>query len=509
MSAQMTPSSFSYSITDVPDLDQQWQDLPNNGEMYCVPASAMNWLHYMAQHGMPRAVLINSETNPLVILMNLSMMAAYMKTDPIDGTNSGDALYGLVDYLDDVAVPALVTATGARDAGSLTFGQLQSAAMMRGFVFFSKGRYEKSGGTLNRTGGHAMSMVGLEIHGSEARIEFRDPGDDETRLTTQSARDRAHRHLRMETQNLEGEEVRLPRWGNDTSPYAFIDKFKTILPLFIITSPTDSFAFASQQELTIHKASFESDSTETKKISTPFNGELLDLAISPSATSAAMIASGENALWTLDLARDTWTKTVTSSQPEMLTYGGRDRRLFVVQGKEVRSFDGLGKPMDKLNTGVEIGAISYDQKNNRLILAAPANKRLLALDPKLKLLEDTEAPDVPGTGRLAMSVNGRDGTIVLSRADNPDVATLRWHSTGARATGKFRLMADGRTSGAHVDLKGRLIAAENGKIANFDSDGNRRRNAWFEGLSAGRLVKMARSSHNFDPIRSQRKEWKN
>ncbi len=50
-------ASFTYTITNVPDFDQRWNSLPNKGSMYCVPASATNWIHYIAKHGWPLATI--------------------------------------------------------------------------------------------------------------------------------------------------------------------------------------------------------------------------------------------------------------------------------------------------------------------------------------------------------------------------------------------------------------------------------------------------------------------
>jgi hypothetical protein len=98
------------------------------------------------------------------------------------------------------------------------------------------------------------------------------------------------------------------------------------------------------------------------KFMLPFDRDLVDLAIHPGTPSASMIARGSNAIWTLDLARGSWSKTARVSSPHLLTYGGRDRRLFVVRGTEILSFDEADKPLDKLDTGVAIEAISYDRR---------------------------------------------------------------------------------------------------------------------------------------------------
>src|SRR5262245_19758186 len=95
--------SFKYTISGVPDLDQEWNDLPNKGKMYCVPTAAMNWMYYMAKHGRPGALRFpNSDTsNAFCDTMNIAWMGSYMDTDSQDGTSSDGAVNGLGDWLDD------------------------------------------------------------------------------------------------------------------------------------------------------------------------------------------------------------------------------------------------------------------------------------------------------------------------------------------------------------------------------------------------------------------------
>jgi hypothetical protein len=247
----------------------------------------------------------------------------------------------------------------------------------------------------------------------------------------------------------------------------------------------------------------------TKQFSLPVNRDLLDLAIHPSLPQATVIARDSGEIWTLDLAEGTWSKLATVDAPQLLTYGGRDHRLFVAQGREILAFDKAGKPLGKLDAGAAVDAMSYDQKHDRLIVAAATPKRLLSVASGLKVLGDIEAPNVPGTERLALSVNGHDGTIVLARGNSPEAATLRWHESGAFAVGHFQLLAQGPTAAAHINRNGQLFVSEAGKIATFDTDGNRISGSPLDGLQAGPLLKVARSSHNLDEARSRRKEWMN
>ena len=88
-------------------------------------------------------------------------------------------------------------------------------------------------------------------------------------------------------------------------------------------------------------------------------------------------------------------------------------------------------------------------------------------------------------------------------------ATIRWYEAGALAVGRFLLLAQGPTAAAHVNRKGQLFVSEAGKVATFDTDGNRIPDSILNGLQAGPLLKVAQSSHSLDEAHSRRKEWMN
>src|SRR5688572_29400453 len=53
-------ANFDYELCTVPDFDQRRGQtpfgspgLPNNGNWYCVPTSAVDWMAYIANHGYP------------------------------------------------------------------------------------------------------------------------------------------------------------------------------------------------------------------------------------------------------------------------------------------------------------------------------------------------------------------------------------------------------------------------------------------------------------------------
>jgi hypothetical protein len=497
--------SFKYTITGVPDLDQEWNTLPGLGKNYCVPTSAMNWLYYMAKHGQPGALKFqNSDTsNAVGVWTNLIFMGSYMDTDT-GGTSGDDAVDGLVDWLDEQNLPSVVFAECAFDCGDITFGDLEAwtTPPLNGMTVVLRGSFKKSGDEWERTGGHAMTMVGFDKSGSTATITVHNPADDNSNLNTQSAKINQTETLTSEKRNLYGY-VNVLRWGTSTDPFQFIEGVLLILPLFAITNPTAKTVIK-------HTSSASSNAFDSQEYRLPFEGELLDVAIHPLLPTASFIGRGSNDVWALDFRDGSWTKTVSVPSPERLTFGGRDRRLFVLHGGEISGFDKTGKPLGQIRVvegeGGAIDAMSYDAKNDRLIVAPSSSTRLISVSPALKLLGETQAPEIPGAGRRVLSVNGRDGTIVLSRAGTNKAATLRWHETGAIASGSFHMLGE-VPNAVHVDRRGHLYASENGKIATFDMDGNRAK-SFLDGLPGGPILKVARSSHNFDPVRSRRKAWK-
>jgi hypothetical protein len=493
--------AFNYIIHGVSDVDQRWDILPGNGAMYCVPASATNWMYYYAAHGRPSALMFPTSL-PNHVQSNVMWMGSYMNTDGEDGTGWSDGIDGLDDWLHDHNVPAIVFCGRAPDNDNVTYAIIRNWLKLGANIDVAMGRYALDDGEFERKSAHRMTLVSLKrTDAGDITIGVHDPLQDEGNLNSQSSTQLKHSSLKEETRNLEGDVVKVLRWGSTTDPYRFIDGWMAILPAFAVTNLTAG-------ALTTYTADLETGKIKTAELALPFRGDLGDLALNLSTPQVAVVAKGSGDVWTLDLAEGTWTKVPGVSSARVMAYGGRNQRLFVVRGSEIVSLDEAGSQLGVLDLGVAIDGISYDSQNDRLVVASSASKRLFAVAPKLQILGQVESPTVPGTGRLSLSVNGRDSTIVLTREGSAEAATVRWHSTGALVTSRFHLLAQGVTSAAHVNRKGRLFVNEAGNLATFDMDGNRLTGSIMDGLKLGPLFKVARSGHNLDEARSGKKAWK-
>jgi hypothetical protein len=492
--------SFNYFLNGVADLDQKWDALPNNGNMYCVPTAAMNWIYFYAARGISSTPF--GTTNPTQIPFNIGRMGNLMDTDAQDGTGFSDAIDGLLDWLSARGPWAVVRSARASDNNNITYKRLRNLLKLGANVMVMRGRYEKDGDEFERIGGHALSVVGLtRTDANLITISVHDPNNGSSNIT-QAATQVKQEVLTEMRRNIDGDHVTILRWGADSvkPPYLCLDGIIAILPMMGVSNVVAN-------AVTVYRSNFTDSTVATQQFPTPFSGGISELVLDPSGCGLSVIAQNDGQVWTLDLAEGTWVQLANVLGASALAYGSRRERLYVVQDRQVSAFDDTGTLTGKLDMGASVDALSYDQKGDRMI-ALVGGKRLTSFDSALKLQGQIDAPAVLGSGRLNLSVNSRDQTISIARHGNAEVATLRWRDTNV-VNGRFKLLADAAVSGAHVNRQGDIYVSEGGKIATFDKDGVRIANAPFTGLASGPLLKISRSSNAIDPVRSQKKGWKN
>lgn len=493
--------SFNYFLNGVADLDQKWDALPNNGNMYCVPTAAMNWIYFYAARGMSSTPF--GTTNPAQIPFNIGRMGNLMDTDAQDGTSFSDAIDGLLDWLSARGPWGVVRSARASDNNNITYKRLRNLLQLGANVMVMRGRYEKDGDEFERIGGHALSVVGLtRTDQNLITISVHDPNNGSSN-TSQAATQVKQEVLTEMRRNIDGDHVTILRWGSGSvnPPYLCLDGVIAILPMMAASN-------VSANAVTVYRSNFTDNTVATQQYPTPFQGGVSELVLDPSGCALSVIARDDGQVWTLDLAEGTWLQLANVRAATALAYGSRRERLYVVQDRQISAFDDAGALTGKLDLDASVDALSYDQKGDRMIAVVAGGKRLTSFDSAFKLQAQIDAPVVLGSGRLNLSVNSRDQTISLARHGNAEVASLRWREANV-VSGRFKLLADGAVSGAHVNRKGDIYVSEGGKIATFDQDGVRIANAPFSGLPSGPLLKISRSSNPIDPVRSQKKGWKN
>lgn len=494
--------AFSYRINDVPDLDQRWNALSGNGANHCVPASCMNWMYHLEATAFPNTLpMPRTVPAALHVPFNISAMGGYMDTDPDSGTNHSDGVDGLCDWLGDQGIPAFVYARSAGDGDHVTYRRIRNHLKNGAHLVVKMGRYHREDGEFIRDSGHAMSLVRLNRQNTGAiEITTHDPAqDDGNRAAQTPPGDTRVAGLTESVRNIEGDHLKLLRWGTATRPFRFIDGYTAILPFTAVTQ-------RSADALTTHVVDLGTGSVTSTDIALPFSGLARDLAISASGSSIAAIAQDTGEAWMFDRETQTWARLAKTTAATRLTFGGRDERLFVAAGRRVSGFNDAGDPLGHLELQADVDAMTFDPRSGALLVASEQERRLFEVTRSLQLGSHEEMPEVPGGGRLTLSAHGPDGELVLSREGSPVLTTARLRS--GQSPRRVRLRAAASPSAAHADRRGRVLVSDHGRIAAFNLHGQRVRGSVFDGLPAGPLLKVTRTVNDHDRTRLDRPAWR-
>ena len=186
-SAWISSTQFVYRIEYVPDFDQRRNTLPSNGSNYCVPTSFLNWGGYVARRGFPNQLPGSPPWNYTTISLNLFLLGAAMQTDPDGGTGPATATPAANSFFGGRAF--VVVTTGNNSNGYPRLNNLAAQAVNGALVVPRVGWYNESNfPIINRTGGHAVSLVRAQRAGSSQIFGIRDPAWESVQnLSTQSA----------------------------------------------------------------------------------------------------------------------------------------------------------------------------------------------------------------------------------------------------------------------------------------------------------------------------------
>jgi hypothetical protein len=289
-----------YRICNVPDIDQRRADngivagLPNEGKMYCIPTSGMNWLAYIANHGYPQYFPgpgnwgpepYPAEPHYHKMTSALKLLGFMMSTDQNDGTYLGPAKSALEVVLN----PFLFVVSGYETTASYSprFSILAHAAVDGSLImpgvgwyvnwvdlpqqikdFLASHGFPTSG--YFRNGGHMMSLVSAAINGSAAYIGVHDPATDKRNLVQQSSLEMKTYAVQAVTDHFDFDSRTQDRLIGLGSNQGFLDYYIAIRPLVALTS----------------------DGSLIKPIKATSTFQAIDLAGLPGAGGGGFVAAG-------------------------------------------------------------------------------------------------------------------------------------------------------------------------------------------------------------------------
>jgi len=509
----VSSSHYTAGFTQVPDLDQRRDDLPNDGAMYCVPTTALNWLAYIANHGYPfirpgdaaqahwHSPAIYDEVTGHLLLMGL-----LMGTDAVDGTSGNGALAGYRSWLRQTDSEFFITIHNVWLGGGATTPSFDRIAQwvnqgvpVAGVV----GWYDENGITLTRDGGHVFSVVGVERNGGERRLTMHDPADDWD-LDEQSAPTPITMAIEAELRIVLGLPLLIDKVVDYGSGY--IDAYLAIRPIAGLATSSNGTQLVLAKPLPLD---FD-PSPVLDVIARGLGARIADVAHCPVSPCSYLITRpapgvASSKLWRFDPLTRRYTDLADLDDG---TFVELDRfgRIHVLDGRTIRCLE--VDPEDRVREVASVvppapcDALAIDDLSDRLLALCDGSVRPFAV-ADLGALPAVQVPaGVVLGGPASLGVSPQDGAIFLTSELSPAVYRLDGQG-GFRAIGQGLLtrprdVSVGDGDGVYV------VDGATGLTQVFRQES--RAGDWvpfpqapFAGLDVGRGLKVARSRTNFDP----------
>ena len=526
-------ANFTYRICHVPDIDQRRAPgssplvigLPNEGKMYCAPTAAMNWMAYIANHGYPQLQpypgdwQLGPPSSPGVYnAMSLALisMGGSMNTDPNDkgGTGGGDAEKGMQDWLDtDVPGQFVVSHYYASGSYSPLFADMAISAISGNLVIPVMGWYTNADTSYDhiRKGGHVVSLVAADQDTDSASnpvMGIRDPAND-SQLTTQSTFATDSYYItdvygtfgytddNNVTHTFQRTQSRVIGYGA-----GYLDEYFAICPKYGLTASDDSLIFLKFVKL------LGSDQPERMTFQSATGGRITDLAIHPERTRHPYLVENSDAIWQIDTLTGLSSKFAAVEKPKRIVFGGPDQNLYALLPRHLVCLDRNGAQRQIALLRTPLDAIAFDESKKRLVGVSREARQLFFFDTDLNPMGSDALPSIPGDGFLRLSVNPVDGTIWLRGDGSVSLFRLRSDREKLEAM-EVKLDAARDSVGLYTDERGHVFVSEDGRLAEFDSDGRRVTRSPFIGQPAGAILQMLRPFSNFDPETMSGRSFRN
>lgn len=513
--------TYSFSRDNVPDLDQVRSSdegiagLPNDGEMYCVPAAAMNWMAYIANHGYPKVMpgpnTNNWEVSPPqytseynFMTFNLLALGLSMNTDPYDGTLdvSGSATQAWLDsgasgqfsvieaYADGSWAPRV------KDAGIYSvFG---------GLVNINIGWYSTLlTGDRILVGGHMVSLVAA--YGMLHQLSVNDPY-----LASQFSFNPGTTQSPFK-ENVSGFEGVQANYCYDDNGLVCSNRIQDQLDYvdsgyvlgFLAVIPKYGLVYVNDELIILNPNIISGMEREQIKHIHPVPGhKILDAAINPLRIQHPFIVEDSNTIWMLDSLLGTSSEFATVENPKRLTYGGKKEHLYVLSKDKITKLDRDGHLEKVISLEFPLDEIAFDEKNERLIGFSRVAEQMLVFNSTLELEKKFAiSREVLGaTGNLSVSISPINGEIGIFAQGNSYYTLVTFDEAGNLQSKQIDFPAAIESGESfYLDEYGTAFVSDRGSIIPFDRNGKVVEASPFYHLPGGEGVEIHRSFSNFDP----------
>lgn len=533
---------YEYKVTNLPDFDQRRLGvgsivgLPNSGKMYCVPTSSTDLLAYIANHGFPAVApgpgnwQAAARYNPASTA--IANLGVNMFTDSANGTSRIWGYLGLVGSPAFGVPPAIpkgqITVVQNFLKGTYTprFGEMtKSAVLNKGLVALCHGWYQQTGQwngypVILRDGGHCLALQAVSgCSGCTLDVRLRDPGDEQSVLTTQSTF--ASAVSSVVWRNVILGSPLLPPVGMSEILPAGSDGTRRFLDNYVMLFTTKGYWFSSDQGPQIisyyNPVPFTGSQLPAVQHFAIVNGvgDLKDIAVTPDVNAFVYIAGTR--LFHLD-PLDGVSTAITAGDPVAPTQVmfGRSRGLYVLDGPAIKLLDIDASPPALVISRVPPNPCShlvYDDRTDKVLALAGATHELFMYD---RSLENDPPPmpvpaAVPTGGQVGLAISPVDGALWLTSSTFNGVWRMTMDADGNVLAQSFALPAVQSPQAVEIDDAGRVHISAGGQVRAFDM---RRTglvevpDAPFAGLPGGPMLKLTHSRTNFEPGEHDTPAWR-
>lgn len=500
------PNDFGYSVSWMPDIDQSWGSLPNNGNMHCAPTACMNMLAFAAHWGVPTmdpgaGVWENDTIGEQLDLADAIGDLGFLMGTGDGGTGLTGTFTGLDLWIGDRPFDVFVTGRTENDFPTLSdvadFGSAGGGTL----ISIGYGRYDwtqQVNGVrlLTRNTGHRVTVQQATRDGWDESLIVRDPAGGGN-LWNQSA------YSSRVFGTVETREVIYDRNGDgiDGTPFAtmlgvqnngvmrVMDSITCVAPSFAAGFEGGSVAIDIVGGIT----SFDGPGGGQQwSIDLPQGFEPIELTLAPGPFQPVVLARAADGRFSqLVMKRG---RLDAFAEPLMLPlddvsaiHVDRHGRTLLASGRQLFELGPIdpatGEPqlVELLVAGHEIGTLAYDEPNDRVLLTAPSGPQATIVDltpgiepePIALLLPAVQAAREAARRQQTERSDSSTFVIVDETAAIDALLIINTLNDSATLESRLDIEAGRRVDSATIDRRGHLVIQyDDGEIETRTHEGH-------------------------------------
>lgn len=527
--------TYHYRVVHMPDLDQRRTVLSNDGANHCVPTSSMNLFAYAANHGysfmrpFPGNWELSSQySDASNAIKDLGIM---MNTSGATGTTGSGNNSGVNQWLAQYSSGLVTQVRRSLNSDyTPTISKMIQLACQGWMMSFAYGRYDTIGflngvPILDRTGGHAVTLIRAKRDTISYFLRYRDPADD-THLSSQS--EFAYKNVYPIAftgyyGNQGQRTMNAISYNPSTGKVRVIDSYWGIRPTYgyFLNSSANLMGASGGTIRLVDPVPFEGGlnlSAPQITVSNFVTVEHLELSSDLTAglvLTRSIFAGQPSKLQQIDLITGQFTPLTNAPDDLAGIAPSRSHSIY--------AFDALGKlyrlsedgTIQQATSAVPTpSAIDFDNTNDRLALLSVSQRRIAKCDPNLAVVENIIVPtSVPMSGDGSVRVDPTTGRAWFRTGGSNTIYNVTNSIAGTAVVTLTLPPLIGGYNDFRFDAEGRLyLTGDNGTrvmrktgITTWVLDAN----SPFHGGTGGTMFVISRGNTNEDPAIHDTLAWQN